>query len=162
MKIKHQKDFFSGIMFMVMGGSFSFAASDYPLGTGAKMGPGYFPLMLGSVLVLIGIVIALKSLVIETEDGEKIGAFAWRPLTFILGANIVFGLMIGGLPSIGLPPMGLIIGIFALTIIACNAGDRFVLKEALILAMVLSLISYTAFIFFLKLPFPVLPTFLTA
>ena len=73
----------------------------------------------------------------------------------------MFGASIGGLPSIGLPPMGLIFGIFALTFVASNAGDEFKFKEVLILAVLLSLFSYGAFIMLLKLQFPVWPTFLT-
>jgi hypothetical protein len=80
---------------------------------------------------------------------------------FIIGGNLVFGASIGGLPSIGLPPMGLIFGIFALAFVASNAGDEFKFKEVLILAILLSLFSYGAFIMLLKLQFPVWPTFLT-
>lgn len=161
MGIKSQKDFFAGVMFMAVGGSFAWGASSYQIGDGARMGPGYFPLLLGVILAVIGAVVSFKALVVETEDGDKIGGFAWRPLVFILGANIVFGIMIGGLPSIGLPAMGLIVGIFVLTLIASNAGDKFVLKEALILASILSAISYTAFIVLLKLQIPAWPVFLT-
>ena len=64
------------------------------------MGPGYFPLALGVLLAVLGGVITFKALVVETVDGDKIGAFAWRPLIFIILANLVFGAMIGGLPSI--------------------------------------------------------------
>jgi hypothetical protein len=161
MGIKSQKDFFAGVMFMAVGGSFAWGALSYQIGDGARMGPGYFPLLLGVILALIGAIVSFKALVVETEDGDRIGGFAWRPLVFILGANVVFGIMIGGLPSIGLPAMGLIVGIFVLTLIACNAGDKFVLKEALILATVLSAISYTAFIVLLKLQIPAWPVFLT-
>lgn len=160
MGIKSQKDFFSGLMFIAVGGAFAWGATNYQIGHSAQMGPGYFPLLLGILLAVIGSVIMFKSLVVETEDGDKIGAFAWRPLVFILSANIVFGIMIGGLPSIGLPSLGLILGIFALTLIACHAGDRFNLKEALALASVLSVMSYGAFIMLLKLQFPAWPAFL--
>lgn len=161
MGIKSQKDFFAGMMFVAVGTSFAWGASGYQIGDGARMGPGYFPLLLGALLALVGCIVSFKALVVETEDGDKIGAWAWRPLVFILGANLIFGVMIGGLPSIGLPPMGLVVGIFALTLFACNAGERFVLKEALILATVLSVVSYLAFIVLLKLQFPAWPTFLT-
>ena len=160
MGIKSQKDFFAGLMFIAVGGAFAWGATNYQIGNGARMGPGYFPLLLGILLAVIGSIITFKSLVVETEDGEKIGSWAWKPLFFILLANIVFGILIGGLPSIGLPAMGLIIGIFALTLIACNAGDRFHLKEALVLASVLSVMSYGAFIVLLKLQFPAWPAFL--
>ena len=81
-------------------------------------------------------------------------------LFLIIAANLIFGVMIGGLPSIGLPPMGLIAGIFALTIVASLAGDSFNLKEVLVLSVILSIGSYAAFILLLKLQFPVWPTFI--
>lgn len=160
MNIKSQKDFFSGLMFMVVGAAFAWGASGYTIGNGARMGPGYFPLVLGVLLALLGAVITFKALVVETEDGDKIGSFAWKPLFFIIAANLVFGAALGGLPSIGLPPMGLIVGIFALTFIASNAGEEFNFKEVTILAIILAVMSYAAFILLLKLQFPVWPAFI--
>ena len=161
MKIKSQKDFFSGLMFMSTGIAFGWGATNYSIGTGARMGPGYFPLMLGVLLSVIGAVIAFKALVIETEDGDKIGTWAWKPIGFIIGANVLFGIMLGGLPSIKLPAMGLFAGIYVLTIVASLAGDRFKIKEVLILATILAIGSYLAFIKLLNLQFPVWPTFIT-
>ena len=161
MNIKSQKDFFSGLMFMGVGVAFAWGASTYTVGNGARMGPGYFPLVLGVLLALLGVVITFKALVVETEDGEKVGGWAWRPLFFIIVANLVFGAMIGGLPSIGLPPLGLVIGIYALTFISSFAGDEFSFKEVAVLATVLAVMSYLAFIVLLKLQFPVWPAFIT-
>lgn len=157
MQIQSQKDFFSGLMFMVVGSAFAWGAGSYTIGSGARMGPGYFPLVLGVLLAILGAAITIKALVVPTEDGEPIGAFAWRPLIFIILANLLFGAMIGGLPSIHLPPMGLIAGIYVLTIVASMAGDTFSLKEALILGTLLSVLSYFAFVVLLKLQFPVWP-----
>jgi hypothetical protein len=160
--IKSQKDFFSGLMFMVVGGAFAIGATNYNMGSGARMGPGLFPIALGFILVGLGLVIAITSMVVKTPDGEKIGSIAWRPLVFIIAANLIFGVALGGIRSIGLPPMGMIAGIYALTFIACNAGDKFIWKEALLLATVLSVMSYAAFILLLKLQFPVWPPFFIA
>lgn len=162
MNIKSQKDFFSGLMFMCVGVAFAWGASTYTIGTGARMGPGYFPLVLGVLLAALGGAITFTSLVVETQDGDKIGKFAWKPLIFIITANLVFGASIGGLPSIGLPPVGLIVGIYLLTFIASNAGDVFKIKEAFVLATILSVMSYLAFIALLKLQFPVWPAFFKA
>ncbi|TWO72355.1 tripartite tricarboxylate transporter TctB family protein [Caenimonas sedimenti] len=161
MKIKSQKDFFAGLMFLLMGIAFGWGATNYTIGEGARMGPGYFPLVLGVLLAAIGLFVIFESLVVETEDGEKIGSIAWRPLGFIIGANVIFGIMIGGIPKIGLPAMGLIAGIYALTFVASLAADTFKAKEVAILATVLAVLSYCAFILLLKLQFPVWPTFLT-
>lgn len=161
MKIKSQKDFFSGLMFTGVGAAFAVGATSYTVGTGARMGPGYFPLMLGVLLAILGAVVMFKSLVVETQDGDKIGAFAWKPLFFIIASNLLFGVLLGGLPSIKVPAMGMIAAIFGLTIVASLAGERFNLKEVLILSTILSIGSYLAFIVLLKLQFPVWPTFLT-
>ena len=115
MKIKSQKDFLSGLMFLVVGGVFAWGATHYSIGTGARMGPGYFPMMLGIILAILGVAITFNALVIHTEDGEKVGRFGWRPIIYILGANLAFGVLLGGLPSIGLPSMGLMVAIFVLT-----------------------------------------------
>jgi hypothetical protein len=159
--IKSQKDFYSGLMFMLIGGAFAWGATSYSVGTGARMGPGYFPLLLGIVLAALGAAILFYSLVEHTEDGEPVGKFAWRPIVFVLGANIVFGILLAGLPKFGIPAMGLIMAIYALVIIASLAGDRFVLRDVLILATILSAGSYLAFIVLLKLQMPVWPTFIT-
>lgn len=161
MKIKSQKDFFAGLMFLVVGIAFAWGATNYTVGTGARMGPGYFPLMLGVLLALIGAGVLFESLVVETEDGEKIGKAAWKPLFFIIGANLIFGICLGGLPKIGIPSLGLIVGIYALTFMASLAGEEFKLKEVAILATFLAILSYLAFIVLLKLQFPVWPSFMT-
>lgn len=161
MKIKSQKDFFSGLMFTAVGVAFAWGATTYTVGSGARMGPGYFPLMLGILMALIGLGITFSALVVETADGEKIGKFAWRPLGFIIGSNIVFGILLGGLPNLGIPAMGLIAAIYALTFIASLAGSQFHFKEVLILATVLAIGSYVAFVWMLKLQFQVWPSFIT-
>jgi hypothetical protein len=159
--IKSQKDFFSGLMFVAMGTAFAIGAKTYHVGVGARMGPGYFPLTLGVVLALLGAVVAFKSLVVHTEDGDKIGKWAWRPLGYIIAANLLFGILLGGLPSIGLPPMGLVAAIYVLTLVASKADGHFNLREVLILASVLAAGSYATFILLLKLQLPVWPTFIT-
>jgi hypothetical protein len=161
MRIKSQKDFFAGLMFLLVGLAFAWGAGSYSVGTGARMGPGYFPMVLGVLLAGLGLIVTLTALVVETSDGDPVGSFAWKPLVFIIAGNLVFGASIGGLPSIGLPPMGLIFGIFALTFVSSNAGEEFNFKEVLILSIILSVMSYAAFILLLKLQFPVWPTFLT-
>jgi Tripartite tricarboxylate transporter TctB family len=161
MNIKSQKDFFSGLLFMSVGVAFAWGANNYSVGTGARMGPGYFPLLLGILMAVLGAVVTFNAMVVETEDGDKIGAWAFKPLFFIICANLVFGVMLGGLPRFGIPAFGLIAGIYALTCIASLAGEEFKLKSVLILATVLAIMSYMAFIVLLKLQFPVWPTFIT-
>ena len=161
MKIKSQQDFFSGLMFMTVGVAFAWGATTYTIGEGARMGPGYFPLMLGLLLAALGAFIVFESLVVETENGEPNGKLAWKPLGFVIGANLLFGILLGGLPSIGLPAMGLILATYGLTFVAAKAGDEFNFKEVVVLATILALGSYLAFIVLLKLQFQVWPTFIT-
>ena len=162
MQIKSQKDFFSGLMFMIVGAAFAWGATSYSLGSGARMGPGYFPMLLGILLAGLGAIITFKSLVVETVGGDKIGKWAWKPLFFIIGANLVFGVCLGGLPAIGLKPLGLIVGIYAVTFVASMAEAGWKVKNTLILASVLAVLSYLAFIKLLNLQFPVWPAYFTA
>jgi hypothetical protein len=161
MRIKSQKDFWSGLMFMAVGIAFAWGATNYTIGEGARMGPGYFPLMLGVLLTALGGFIIFESMVVETEDGEPVGKWAWKPLGFIIGSNVLFGILLGGLPRFGIPAMGLIVAIYGLTFVAAMAGDEFKWKEVIVLATVLAIGSYLAFIVLLNLQFQVWPTFIT-
>ena len=161
MKIKSQKDFFSGLMFLSVGIGFAWGATTYNIGEGARMGPGYFPLVLGILLAGIGAFTIFEALVVETEDGEKIGSFAWKPLSFIIGSNVVFGILLGGIPKIGFPSFGLIVAIYALVFIAAKAGEEFKWKEVLVLSTILAAGSWLAFVKLLNLQFPVWPSFIT-
>ncbi|TFZ01396.1 tripartite tricarboxylate transporter TctB family protein [Ramlibacter rhizophilus] len=160
MRVKNQRDFVAGLMFTVVGVAFAWGATNYNIGEGARMGPGYFPLLVGTLLAILGLIVAFEGLVVETEDGGKIGAIAWKPLFFIIAGNVVFGIALGGLPAIGVPAMGLIVGIYALTIVAAMAGDEFKWKEVLILGTILAIGSYFAFVYMLNLQFPVWPSFI--
>jgi hypothetical protein len=157
--LKNQKDFFSGVLFMSIGVSCAWSASRFSIGSAANMGPGYFPVLLGVLLTLLGGVLVFKALVFETEDGGRIGRWAWRPAGFVVLANLVFGVAIGGLSSVGIPPMGLVLAIFALTVLAAKAGSEFRWKEVLVLASVLALGSYLIFIMLLKLQIAIWPAF---
>ena len=106
MKIKSQKDFFSGLLFFGVGVAFTWGATTYKVGVADRMGPGYFPLILGILMTILGIAITFKALVLKTESGDKIGRWAWKPLVCLLGANLAFGVLLGGLPSIKLPATG--------------------------------------------------------
>ena len=148
-------------MFMAVGTAFAWGATTYNVGSGARMGPGYFPLMLGVLMAVLGAAITFKSLVVETVGGDKIGSWAWKPLVFIIAANLLFGVLLGGLPSIKLPAMGLIAAIYALTFVASMAETGWKVKNTFILATVLAVGSYVAFVLVLKLQFAVWPTFIT-
>lgn len=117
MKIKSQKDFFAGLMFLAVGALFAIGATNYNVGNAARMGPGYFPLLLGILLAVLGAGIIFYSMVHNPAhgvEGDKVGSWAWKPIGFVLGANVLFGIALGGLPSIKLPSFGMVFGIFLL------------------------------------------------
>ncbi len=161
MNIKSQKDFFAGLMFLGVGLAFAWGATTYKIGTAARMGPGYFPLLLGVMMAFIGAVITFKALVVEAEGGDKIGKWAWRPLVFLIAANVVFGILLTGLRGSGLPAFGLIVGIYALTFIVSQAQPGAKFKSTFILATGLAIFCYLAFVKGLGLQFPVWPAFIT-
>ena len=162
MKIKSQKDFYSGLLYTIVGAAFAYGATSYNIGTGARMGPGYFPLLLGSILAVIGAIILFKSLVVETPTGDEVGSWAWKPLFFIIAGNLLFGILLGGLPSIGFPSFGLVVAIFALTGVALLAdAASFNLRRMLVLSSILAGGSYLVFISLLNLQLPVWPAFIS-
>ena len=126
-----------------------------PVATIAMLLPATYALPPVSALIMF------QAMVVESADGDKIGKWAWKPLAFVLGANLAFGVLLGGLPSIGLPAMGMIIAIYALTIISSMAGEHFKLRDVLILSTILAAGSYVAFIWALKLQIQVWPTFIS-
>ncbi len=152
MKIKSQKDFWSGLMFIVVGIAFAWGATAYTLGQSAKPGPGYFPLGLGLLLAILGAMVLFKAMTIESEGGDPVGAFAWKPLIAILSSVLVFGF--------ALPRLGLAVALPLLVVITSLAGDEFHWRDALLSSVALTLGSWAIFILGLKLVIPVWPTFI--
>ncbi|MEW6335393.1 MAG: tripartite tricarboxylate transporter TctB family protein [Thermodesulfobacteriota bacterium] len=161
MKMKSQKDFFSGLLFMGVGIAFAVGSTTYKVGVADNMGPGYFPLLLGILMALLGIAITVQALVLETREGDRIGRWAWKPLFYVLGANLAFGVLLSGLPGIGLPASGMVAAIYALTFIASLAARKFNYLHVFILATVLSAVSYLAFVMLLKSQIPIWPVLIT-
>lgn len=161
MHIKSQRDFYAGLLFTLVGSAFAWGALNYQVGTSARMGPGYFPMMLGVLLALLGGVMMLRAVVAQAGGAQAIGPWAWKPLVAIISANLLFGVALGGLPRLKLPALGLMLGIYLLTFAACMAGERFKFKEAALLATALAALSYLAFVLLLKLQLPVWPVFVT-
>jgi Tripartite tricarboxylate transporter TctB family len=162
MKIHSQKDFFAGLMFTGVGLAFALGATQYTLGSTEQMGAGYFPFVLGWVLAVLGALIVLTALLRPTQDGDRIGAFAWKPLCHVLGANLAFGALLMGYAPLAIPPMGMVVAIFALVFIASAARVGFCWKETLALAAVLSAGSYVVFVWALHVPMAVWPAFMTS
>ena len=150
MKIKSQKDFWSGLMFVVVGIAFAWGATEYRFGSSAKPGPGFFPLGLGLLLAILGSTVLFKALTIESADGDPIGRFAWRPLLVIIGAVVLFGAL--------LPKLGMLVALPVLVLFSSLASDEFSLKGSLVNALVLTAMSWVMFIWGLKLTIPLWPS----
>ncbi len=151
MKIRNQRDFGAGIMYMVIGLFFAIVATRYQYGTAAKMGPGYFPFWLGMLMAAIGLLVLVRSLGAKATI-EAIPKFNLKVVGLITGAVVVFGIL--------LPKMGFLVAVLALVMIASTASREFNWKVALINAVVLIAFTYSVFVLGLKLQFPLLPFFL--
>jgi len=152
LKIKSERDFWSGLMFTVVGIVFAVGATNYSMGSSARPGPGYFPLLLSVILAILGAVVLFKSLTIETEGGDPIGSIAWRPLLVIVFGIVVFG--------VALPRLGMVITIPILIVISSLAGDEFKWKGVAVNAVVLTAFSWLIFVAGLKLTIPLWPWFI--
>lgn len=152
MRIRNQRDFWSGIMFIVTGLLFIALSSQYQLGTAAKMGPGYFPTMLGGLMALLGLLIGWGSMA-KSNPETKLTPVGWRELLLVLIAVLAFAFL--------LPKLGVVLSIVVLIFIAAVASHEFSLKDTAISVVVLLILSYVVFVKGLELQFPFLPTFLT-
>ena len=152
MQLKNQRDLWSGLMFAVIGILFVVLSRQYNLGTAAKMGPGYFPTILGGLLAIIGLVIAAGA---YGKKAEKLGLspVGWREFSLILVSVIVFAL--------ALPRLGMVIAVALLILISAVASHEFKLRDTLISIVVLVGLAYLMFVKGLELQFPVWPKFLT-
>jgi Tripartite tricarboxylate transporter TctB family len=147
MKIKSPKDFWSGLMFVASGLFFAlWAITHYQMGTAVRMGPAYFPAMLGGLLVVLGLIILASSLVME---GPKVPQFFFRPLLMISLGLVLYGYL--------MKPLGLVGATAALVYVGALGGHEFRWKEVTILYVILILFSWLVFVKGLSLPFPLWP-----
>ena len=153
MKIKSQKDFWSGLMFIAVGLGFAWGATSYSFGSSARPGPAYFPFGLGILTAVLGAVLLFGALTIETDDGEPIGQWPLKQMGLILGAVVLFGLLI--------PKVGMAVALPMLIGISSLASGEFHWKEVLINSIVLTIGSWGIFIKGLGLIIPLWPTFIT-
>ncbi len=131
-----------GALFVVVGLFFLVQSLGLELGTAFRMGPGYFPLVLSGVLILLGLVILVQA---TRAEGEPIGPIAWRGILLILPAPILFGLTVRGL--------GFVPAIFLSALVASFASSRMTPVVALILSALLTVFSVIVFSYGLGLPF---------
>ena len=150
MRVKSPKDFWAGLMFIAVGLFFLIGARNYELGSAARMGPAYFPTMVGGLLAMIGVVVFFQSLVVK---GGKVAAFPIRLILFMTVALLLFGYL--------LKPLGLVAALTLLVVVSAFAGHEFKLKEVLVLAFALIVLSVLVFVKGLGQPFPLWPAFLS-
>jgi hypothetical protein len=151
MQIRNPADFWSGVMFAAFGAFFAVFAREYDMGSAARMGPAYFPTVLGGLLLLLGAGIALRAVWLDTGGG-RVERFHFRPLLLVLGAVAAFGLL--------LRPAGLLVALTALVVIASLGSEEFRLRDVLLLTVGLALLVLALFIWGLGLTVPVLPAFM--
>ena len=156
MQIKSRKDFNAGIMFIVIGLIFAIGAmgvpalgmGGYPMGSALRMGPAYFPTILGWMLVALGAVILFESFFVTEEPPRKTG---WRGLIWILGSVMVFGLLVDPLKG------GLVVACLALMVMSAYGGYEFKWKESILNAVFLTAVCVGVFNYALGLPFRLWP-----
>jgi hypothetical protein len=148
MKIKSPRDFWAGLMFIAFGLFFVVVAQIYyQMGTAVRMGPGYFPTVLGGILAVLGVIVLFESV---TMEGPPVAQFHFRPLLFILASSLAFAYL--------LKPLGLVLATAALIFISAYGGHEFKWKEVAWLTVVLGIFSVVVFVKGLTLPFPICPS----
>jgi hypothetical protein len=147
MKIKSPKDFWAGLMFIGFGLFFAvWALTHYQMGTAVRMGPAYFPTVLGGLLAFLGVLVLIESFALE---GPPVAKFHFRPLILISAACVVYGYL--------MKPLGLVAATAALVFISAYGGHEFKWKEVTVLYVVLIVFSVLVFVKGLTLPFPLWP-----
>lgn len=139
--IKHPKDFYAGLMYAMIGLGAIVIARDYNMGSSVRMGPGYFPTVLGGLLALVGLVSIARSFL---HAGEPVKAFFWKGIFLVLGSVVVFGLLVRG--------AGLVPAMIIMVLMSAPASEQFRWRTALPLAIAVSVFSALVFVKGLGLP----------
>ena len=144
-ELKNNKRFLSGIMFLGIGAVAIYIAQDYPMGTALRMGPGYFPIVLGGIIGLFGI----YELIIGVLKPDPVkGNWSLRALVILPIAAVIFGVL--------MEHAGFIPALIALILVSASAGDEFKLMEVALLAVGLTIMCTGIFIYGLGLPYPLI------
>ena len=149
LKVRDKKNLYAGIMFGAIAAIFILGARSYPMGTAVRMGPAYFPTVLGGLLAFLGVLVFIESFAME---GPKVPRFAFRPLILISVACVIYGYL--------MKPLGLVAATAVLVFVSAFGGHEFKWKEVTLLYVFLILFSVLVFVKGLTLPFPLWPEFL--
>ena len=146
-RVRNPKDFWAGIIYLAIGLAALTIAQDYRMGTAIKMGPGYFPTVLGGLLAFIGALSLTRSFI---SPGEPLGTFAWKGLLLVVAGTILTGYLIRH--------AGIVIALPVLVLVTAYASIRFRWGSALALAAGLTVFCALVFVTALGLPVPLLGT----
>ena len=153
MTIQNTKDFWSGILFACLGLFFLVSIQELPMGSAARMGPAFFPIVLSCIMMGLGVLVALRGVLIRPINGpERIGRVNWRAFLLIHGSVLVFSLL--------LVPCGLMIALAAMIILSALADRTARWKEIIACIIVLDAIAWVVFVYIGGMYIPVLPQFL--
>src|SRR5262249_36054772 len=147
--IRHPKDFWSGVIFIAIGLFAIVYGTRYTLGTAARMGPGYFPRILGILLIVLGAILAVRALRL---NGPQLPGWKWRPTGVVLGSVVLFGAIV--------QPVGIALSTVILIVGASAASNEFRPLEALVAGVLLAALAVGVFVIGLKLQLPIWPAFL--
>ena len=141
--LRHNRDGLAGLLFILFGVFAVVFAGDYPMGAAARMGPGYFPTVLGGILCLFGVYILVRGI----RSGERVkGRWAWKPLALIALSILLFGFI--------LERFGMVPALVAVFFVSALAGHEFRFKETLLLTALMGAFAVGVFFYGLKLPYP--------
>lgn len=152
MKLRNHQDFWAGIMFVALGVLFVLLSRQYQLGTAAKMGPGYFPTVLGGLLALLGLMIVAGAFA-KSNIEAKLAKVGWRELFLVLLGVALFAVL--------LPRLGMVVSLWILIFVSALASHEFNFKETFISAIASSVLAWAVFAKGLELQMAVWPKFLT-
>jgi hypothetical protein len=145
-RIRSPSDFWCGILFIAVGIGFVVLAHGYRIGTPARMGPGFFPLVLGGILAALGLSLSIPALI---RDGEPLPRLGLRPLLAVLASIVIFALL--------LQPLGFVLSAVVLVLIGGFADPELRRVESVGLALLLTAFSVAIFVVLLGLPFNLWP-----
>jgi hypothetical protein len=151
MRIVDQKNFAAGLLYVALGGAVAIAALGFQVGTAARMGPGYFPLMVGVALIVTGLVVLFGAIGAEGERTARIGRWDLRAVLAITLAVAAFALLIR--------PLGLIVTVPAVILLSAFADRQRAWRNVLVAIAVLLPLTWLIFIVILGLQLRLLPTF---
>jgi len=148
--IRHPKDFWAGVLFIAIGGAACVIALDYAMGTAARMGPGYFPRVLGLLLCALGALLVLRSFKLQ---GAPLSFPTFKPIAIVLGSVLLFGLVVN--------KAGLVIATLLLVLVSSTASHEYRWRESIVAAIALAVFVVVAFRYGLGLQLPTWPPVLT-